>query len=677
MSRIPPSLLCLTIYNPTLRPAGPVDDDDEDAEEQAHILFYTSKERAVSRDRMLRQVGLAKALVNFSSMFNGADPCNNVHSQSKRMIMVSPEPDFWIHAAVEVAKVPRAPPEKSKGKSREKPKSREKGKESVKESTESAPLFDYQEGSVHDLALRADILRGYEQFKLTHGSFTSILAALGQEALELQLERFFTVWAWTWDLEDGAEFRDHLGISLHPSFRTLGPVLDSYSQQLPDRTSCIFIQPPCVVPSSQYSASKYPTALPRHLLSCIPPTPPPSHNPPHDVAIKGTHHTGVDVPNGKDPPKSAQVPSGSTFLGMPTMTVGVSKWSWPGYLTFGKGGGKRQALEMPEESEKAAATEAVKAQVTPAKAAEAIGLDQSALEDAISENVSIAPSSTSHGDPAEPAGPLNAADIGPSPVPQPIDTVVASEGALDPVESQISHLRDPADAGPDTTSLASLASAIPPAEASLPPPEALPRAEFSFVTVHLADPGNALLTTRQKVYYIVHDRSMLALVGLDDDLATSAPDLAQGALALLDEIDTLLTAELSKTITADQLPTASKILQPTDTHVIAASGFTLSNTDFASKSGYLFDAQELQTRDSDIFEVFSRGLNPQHWHVARRGLRVSLDDRDRGEAQADDGEVYMQVFRKEASFPSFIAFYLGIFHVNVNESAIPITRGVR
>ena len=65
MSRTPPSLSYLTIYNPALRPNNPIT-DDEDAEEQAHILFYTSKERAVSRDRMLRQVGLAKALVSFS-----------------------------------------------------------------------------------------------------------------------------------------------------------------------------------------------------------------------------------------------------------------------------------------------------------------------------------------------------------------------------------------------------------------------------------------------------------------------------------------------------------------------------------------------------------------------------------------------------------------------------------
>ncbi len=66
MSRIPPGLLYLTIYNPTLQPIQPYASDDEDAEEQAHILFYTGRERAVSRDKILRQVGLAKALVNFS-----------------------------------------------------------------------------------------------------------------------------------------------------------------------------------------------------------------------------------------------------------------------------------------------------------------------------------------------------------------------------------------------------------------------------------------------------------------------------------------------------------------------------------------------------------------------------------------------------------------------------------
>lgn len=70
MARIPPSLSYLTIYNSALRPIESVP-EDEDAEEQAQILFHTSKERAISRDRMLRQVGLAKALVNFSQCVTG------------------------------------------------------------------------------------------------------------------------------------------------------------------------------------------------------------------------------------------------------------------------------------------------------------------------------------------------------------------------------------------------------------------------------------------------------------------------------------------------------------------------------------------------------------------------------------------------------------------------------
>jgi hypothetical protein len=50
--------------------------------------------------------------------------------------------------------------------------------------------------------------------QLTHGSFTSILGTLGQQALELQLERFFTVWAWKWDVEEDSEIGNCLGAFL-------------------------------------------------------------------------------------------------------------------------------------------------------------------------------------------------------------------------------------------------------------------------------------------------------------------------------------------------------------------------------------------------------------------------------------------------------------------------------
>ena len=64
---LPAELLYFAIYNATLRPAGPVQQDDEDAEDLAHIIFYTAKNHAVSKDRVLRQVGLAKAMSNFTT----------------------------------------------------------------------------------------------------------------------------------------------------------------------------------------------------------------------------------------------------------------------------------------------------------------------------------------------------------------------------------------------------------------------------------------------------------------------------------------------------------------------------------------------------------------------------------------------------------------------------------
>jgi hypothetical protein len=52
---------------------------------------------------------------------------------------------------------------KSKTREREKPKTPESGQEK----DPSKPIYDYHEGSVYDVALRLDILRGYERFKVS------------------------------------------------------------------------------------------------------------------------------------------------------------------------------------------------------------------------------------------------------------------------------------------------------------------------------------------------------------------------------------------------------------------------------------------------------------------------------------------------------------------------------
>ena len=48
----------------------------------------------------------------------------------------------------------------------------------------------------------------------------------------------------------------------------------------------------------------------------------------------------------------------------------------------------------------------------------------------------------------------------------------------------------------------------------------------------------------------------------------------------------------------------------------------------------------MKIRDSEITEVFSRGQNPQHWHIGKR---------PENESDCSEGAVFMEVFRKEAS----------------------------
>lgn len=66
MSRVPPNLEYLVVYNKAIQATHNASKDDDDAQEEAHILFYTCRPGGVKRDKMLRQVGLAKALISFS-----------------------------------------------------------------------------------------------------------------------------------------------------------------------------------------------------------------------------------------------------------------------------------------------------------------------------------------------------------------------------------------------------------------------------------------------------------------------------------------------------------------------------------------------------------------------------------------------------------------------------------
>ncbi|KAG1808585.1 uncharacterized protein BJ212DRAFT_1381872 [Suillus subaureus] len=603
MSRLHPALLYLTIYNPTLRPSEEVSKDDEDAEEQAQILFYTSQERATSRDKMLRQVGLAKALVNFSEIFHPTDSCHNVHSQSRRMIMLNPEPDFWIHAAVELAKTPRMllPKPKDKGKGNGKGKGKEKEQASALQ-----PSYDCHDGSLHDYALRAYLLRGYEQFKLTHGSFTLILNSLGQEALELQLERFFTVWAWSWDLSKSLKLNDDLGLSLHPLYPSILPLLDTFSSQLPAGLDALFLSPPHVVPSTRYRQSNHPPALSRHLLSLIP-----RHLPRHEAddrpeASSPTENGAIANTVAKEVSSSSNSSGG--FLGMPSslaMSMGVRNWSWPGALTFGKGAERKSPVTEREEIKPNPSVTESTSTVTE--------VDRGALEDAMS-------SAGIHG------------------------LLGKANDGLSVTEPDAAHEGRPeVDHSGDTPRPSRVPSPLPVDGSSTSPlesekPGRYRQLDFACTFVFLPESSDPLETRRRQVIHLRCQSLAVAIIADADNVEDyDTHVISEAASQMLHDVENLILAEATRRI-SEILPSATKILQPKDNYLIGFDHFTTASPDFIAKSDHLYNGKQLLEQELHITEVFSRGQQPQHWHVSKR-------DNTCGEER----EVFLEVARKETS----------------------------
>ncbi|PCH44368.1 hypothetical protein WOLCODRAFT_133189 [Wolfiporia cocos MD-104 SS10] len=683
MSRIPPALLYLTIFNPTLRPTTALSPDDEDAEEQAHILFYTARERAVSRDRILRQVGLAKALINFTELFDTNRACENVHSQSRRMIMVSPEPNFWIHACLEVAKSPRPPPSKNKGK--------DKNQHPNDLAMNQEVIYDYHESSIMDSALRAHILAGYEEFKLTHGSFTSILAADGQQTLELQLERFFTVWAWKWDIEEDTDLASYIGVPLHPLSQALTHILDEFVLE-PDGICVFVLAPPYVIPSSRYAASRFPPTFARHMMSRIPPTPLPTpaptdnttspftvkdtHGDPSRPGRSSNHGSSAASPSNEKPPNDASVAAPSTFAIMPSVSLGMDmrslRWGWPGYWAFGRGSSTKPSSVPPtpsspssnppdaptspqQEQHEELASHAEKHEQMAHKRRE-VDVDTESLQEAISTQYIHSPAEQQVPPMTSPA--LQRRTASPSQITRSGSTtsavslptsgsrpqsVVASRSSSRP--GTASSFVSPSGSGLQLHMTGALASPKPPSV-------------FLPTTVHLADTADGTKTHRKRVWHLTRGPFTFGLVAED----RSSPAFLETSV----KVDAIL-AEISKIITEHEkkcgcslfvlyqahahsvysgleisIPTASKILQPRDAHVVAANGFTFSSSmEFSPSSEHLFDAQQLFQNESDIYEVFSRMQSPQHWFLAKRGLGDGKN--------LHDGQAYMEIARKEST----------------------------
>ncbi|KAH9840215.1 uncharacterized protein C8Q71DRAFT_746380 [Rhodofomes roseus] len=647
MSRIPPGLLYLTIYNTSLRPASLTSPDDEDAEEQAQILFYTARERAVSRDRMLRQVGLAKALVNFSDMFNSEQACENVHSQTRRMITIETEPDYWIHACIELAKTPRSAPSKRKGKAKEKAKSGE--------SPAQEQIYECHDSSVHDVALRSHIMRGYDDFKLIHGSFTSILTSLGQQALELQLERFFTVWAWRWDIEQHTDFSADLGSSLHPMAPSLVPIVDDFAKVLLDEMSVFVLEPPYVIPPTTLTSRQLPPSLLRHVISRIPPAvvaqPVAPPDPPVEQATRDSAVAPASITSrGLDPSIVAQVTQKSvesaalsSFVTMSSVTRAMDprqlKWGWPGYLTFGKGTATKApdvppSPADPQTSESASTAESGSSETFEIEVRDghldvpeqrkSIDVDRESLQEALYTPQHLSPNLSIAGLPAEEE--------------EKPDEESPKADEVEAPNQEVPADRDDAQAISPAFSVMHKSLDVDVAEKS-PPVSPAPTLRPS--TIHLANSADLLVTRRRRVWQFTSDG--LTVVFLSDVEGHEPSELIPRSMKMVDYLREESNRQQTKAASEkSMLPSATNILQPQSAHVLAVNGYTVSSSrPLPKNSEQLYHAKQMFQSDHDVSEVFSRGQNPQHWHVAKRRLEI-ID-------QPDQAQVYMEIARKESN----------------------------
>ena len=259
---------------------------------------------------------------------------------------------------------------------------------------------------------------------------------------------------------------------------------------------------------------------------------PPRRDPSSSLDAIDVLNSSVDTLKARDTPGHNIGPedsdANSTFLGMPA--IDVRKWTWPGYLTFGRGNGSKRgsdqpAIPTPEKEKPEPVAEEGLSHVE-------VEINESALEDAISsDSLSISrqlihtegQGEDQHQNP----------DRGDLPV-----------GPQDFLSSLLS-----------TTVSASKIDGIPLLQPLLPP---LP--EFSMTRVHLAPLRSPISTTPVTIHYFIvsmptyfstllltkpkRNQAMLALLKNEGNAAENydveVDDLqaaAGGILRLFDEVD--------------------------------------------------------------------------------------------------------------------------------------------
>ncbi|KAF8323521.1 uncharacterized protein EI90DRAFT_3076910 [Cantharellus anzutake] len=589
----PAKLAYFVIYNPTLGPGHYTEDDDE--LEQSHILFYFSHSQAVSRDTMLRQVGLAKALVNFSILFTKEHLVDSVHSHQRRMVMISPEPHYWIHACIDLARASRPPP-----------KAKEKGTEA---GTELPEAFDYSEHHIHDIVLREYLQRSYDEFRLLHGTLEETLQQHGKGTLEKILEQFYNIWISTWDVSAPRSLPLHMGIPLHPRHGRVAAQIQKLVDILPPTSNPFILDNPSSSLLAVPPQGSYPASLPRYLryhmsssddhttrkrvlesaLSSVldstqdQTATAPDHQSAAALApgpLSVSRSLAAPLANAFVSTSNAAVTAGTTlispFQSMPRLT-NPKKW-WPGYLTI------KRPISEPKEAQDTSATDTNKGST------EALGVVRSGI------------------------------------------------GAERPSD-RLTHPSTDAEAPPHTIDQISLEEAMSPLggsgiwEHSALPPSPPPPPSFSELRVHLPVEIDGHTTEQRKLLHLTNYGITLAVL-LDPRSETDLQAIRGESTGYYDSFEDTI-AETMRDIRAelDQLTTDVPLCKPSLTSsTTAPSQFVIYDSDskatlvykdsyFGDGNQVLFGTQDTFERQYDPLEIIESTTRStsNHWYASRMG----------------------------------------------------------
>ncbi|GIK06863.1 hypothetical protein Aspvir_002515 [Aspergillus viridinutans] len=194
-SVVPAQLSCLAIYNPLL---GPTDETIGD-----QVVFYTSRtERSRRNERSaggnddtkfteaqnerLRQIGLAQGMVSFARNFSEGKPVDYVETEKSTVILHELEENWWILASIDLTRLPNESASTAA---------------SQQDTSGASPVYYSSREICPPQLLKQQLRRAHSIFLLHHElTLQRLYDRVGRSSFCIFLERFWSKFAWSWDI---------------------------------------------------------------------------------------------------------------------------------------------------------------------------------------------------------------------------------------------------------------------------------------------------------------------------------------------------------------------------------------------------------------------------------------------------------------------------------------------